>query len=88
MAIAGTAAPKAAKPKVDTVSTRQLGAALAEKHEMSHKAANGILEDIIGDHQAPEEGRPHPSQRSGYPCGAQARRPHGPQPGDGRSDQD
>ena len=48
MAIAGTAAPKAAKPKVDTVSTRQLGAALAEKHEMSHKAANAILEDIIG----------------------------------------
>ena len=42
MAIAGTAAPKAAKPKVDTVSTRQLGAALAEKHEMSHKAANAI----------------------------------------------
>src|SRR6185437_8531192 len=48
MAIAGTAAPKAAKPKVDTVSTRQLGAALAEKHDMSHKAANAILEDTIG----------------------------------------
>ena len=48
MAIAGTAAPKAAKPKVDTVSTRQLGAALAEKHEMSHKGANAILEDNIG----------------------------------------
>jgi len=30
------------------VSTRQLGAALAEKHEMSHKAANAILEDTIG----------------------------------------
>jgi DNA-binding protein HU-beta len=48
MAIAGTGAPKAAKAKVETVSTRQLGAALAEKHEMSHKAANGILEDTIG----------------------------------------
>ena len=48
MAIAGTAAPKAAKPKVDTVSTRQLGAALAEKHEISNKAAHLMLEDTIG----------------------------------------
>jgi DNA-binding protein HU-beta len=49
MAVAGTGATKAAaKAKVETVSTRQLGAALAEKHEMSHKAANLILEDTIG----------------------------------------
>ncbi len=57
MAIAATktavpkpAAPKSTAPKVkvETVSTRQLGAALAEKHEMSHKAANAILEDTIG----------------------------------------
>jgi len=48
MAIAETAAPKAAKPKVTTVSTRQLGAALAEKHELSHKAANTLIEDTIG----------------------------------------
>ena len=48
MAMAGTAAPKAAKPKVTTVSTRQLGAALAEQHELSHKAANTLIEDTIG----------------------------------------
>jgi DNA-binding protein HU-beta len=43
-------APKAAaaaKAKVDTVSTRQLGAQLAEKHELSQKLANAILEDTI-----------------------------------------
>ena len=48
MAMAGSGAPKAAKAKVDTVSTRQLGAALAEKHDMSNKAAHAILEDTIG----------------------------------------
>src|SRR5579864_5484815 len=48
MAMAETTAPKAAKPKVTTVSTRQLGAALAEKHELSHKAANTLIEDTIG----------------------------------------
>ncbi len=47
MAVAGTGAPKAAKAKVDTVSTRQLGAALAEKHEISNKAAHLMLEDTI-----------------------------------------
>ena len=48
MAMAETTAPKAARPKVTTVSTRQLGAALAEKHELSHKAANTLIEDTIG----------------------------------------
>jgi len=48
MAMAESAAAKAAKPKVTTVSTRQLGAALAEKHEISHKAANALIEDTIG----------------------------------------
>jgi DNA-binding protein HU-beta len=42
-----TKAPAAAKAKVDTVSTRQLGAQLAEKHELSQKLANAILEDTI-----------------------------------------
>jgi DNA-binding protein HU-beta len=48
MAMAEMAAPKAAKPKVTTVSTRQLGAALAEKHQLSQKAANALIEDTIG----------------------------------------
>jgi DNA-binding protein HU-beta len=44
---AKTAAKKApAKAKTDTMSTRQLGAALAEKHEMSNKAANALLDDM------------------------------------------
>ena len=33
--------------KVETVSTRQLAGQLAEKHELSQKAANAILEDVI-----------------------------------------
>ena len=48
MAMAEAAAPKAAKPKVTTVSTRQLGTALAEKHQLSQKAANTLIEDTIG----------------------------------------
>lgn len=42
------AAAPAAKAKTETMSTRQLAAALAEKHEMSNKAANALLEDMIG----------------------------------------
>jgi len=38
-------ATKAAK--TETVSTRQLASALAEKHEISQKAANAMLEDAI-----------------------------------------
>ena len=40
----------ATKPaaKVETVSTRQLAGQLAEKHELSQKSANAILEDTIG----------------------------------------
>ena len=37
-----------AKAKVETVSTRQLASALAEKHEISQKSANAIIEDTIG----------------------------------------
>ena len=42
------ATAKTAAVKVETVSTRQLAGQLAEKHELSQKAANAILEDIIG----------------------------------------
>jgi len=40
------AAKAPAKAKTETMSTRQLGAALAEKHEMSNKLANAILDDV------------------------------------------
>jgi DNA-binding protein HU-beta len=33
--------------KTETVSTRQLAGQIAEKHELSQKAANAILEDLI-----------------------------------------
>ena len=35
-----------AKAKTETMTTRQLGAQLAEKHEMSNKAANALLDDM------------------------------------------
>ncbi len=38
---------KTATAKVETISTRQLAIALAEKHEISQKAGNLMLEDII-----------------------------------------
>jgi len=43
------AAKTAAKAKVDTISTRQLAAQIAEKHELSQKSANAILEDLIAN---------------------------------------
>src|SRR6476646_8395764 len=45
---AGAPKPAAPKPKAETVSTRHIGAQLAEKHDMSNKAATAILEDTIG----------------------------------------
>ena len=45
--MATKAATKTAAVKVETVSTRQLASQLAEKHELSLKAANAMLEDII-----------------------------------------
>ena len=42
-------AKKTAAAKVETVSTRNLATQLAEKHELSQKAANAILEDPIAN---------------------------------------
>jgi DNA-binding protein HU-beta len=42
------AAATAAKAKVETISTKMLGNQIAEKHELSNKAGNAILEDVIG----------------------------------------
>ncbi len=48
MAKAAKTATKApAKTKTETMTTRQLGSALAENHEMSNKAANAILDDMV-----------------------------------------
>ena len=48
MAKAATGAPAGAKTKVETISTRQLGAQLAEKHDIPKNHANALLEDTIG----------------------------------------
>src|ERR1041384_1851075 len=45
---AAPAAPAGAKAKTETMSTRQLAALLADKHEMSKKAANELMEDLTG----------------------------------------
>jgi DNA-binding protein HU-beta len=45
---AKTATTKTAAAKVETVSTRNLASQLAEKHELSQKLANTIIEDTIG----------------------------------------
>ena len=38
---------KTATAKVETISTRNLASQIAEAHELSQKAANAILEDLI-----------------------------------------
>src|SRR5579863_8175871 len=50
MAEAGSSASKSAasKAKVETLSTRQLAQQLAEKHELSKKQANEIMDDLAG----------------------------------------
>ena len=47
-AVAPVAAPVAAKAKLETVSTRQLAAQLATKHDMSNKASLAFIDDAIG----------------------------------------
>jgi DNA-binding protein HU-beta len=42
------AKPAAPKAKVETISTRQLAVALAEKHGLSKKQGNEIMDDLAG----------------------------------------
>src|SRR3569833_3592236 len=46
--MATKAATKTKAVKVETVSTRNLASQLAEKHDLSQKSANAMLEDVIG----------------------------------------
>src|SRR5213082_2050013 len=50
MAETGNPVPKSTAPKVkvETVSTRQIAMQLAEKHELSKKQANAIMDDLAG----------------------------------------
>src|SRR5215475_11160995 len=47
MAETGSAEKSAPKAKVETISSRQLAVALAEKYEMSKKDANTLMEDLV-----------------------------------------
>ena len=49
---AASAKPKAAKP----VTLKQLAYALAEQHELTKKQGVEMLDELVDDHQAPEEG--------------------------------
>jgi len=40
-------AEKKAAPKVETITLRQLGAALADAHEIPKKQATAVLEDLV-----------------------------------------
>ena len=42
-------AETAAKAKVETITLRQLATTLAESHELSKKAANAILDDLVAN---------------------------------------
>ncbi len=44
---AAEAKAEPAKVKVETITLRQLATALAESHELSKKAANAILDDLV-----------------------------------------
>ena len=50
MAETGNLASKSAAPKAkaETVSSRQLAMQLAEKHGLSKKQANAIMDDLVG----------------------------------------
>lgn len=48
MAKTAEAAAKSAKPKVETVSLKQLAHELAGKHELTNKKAALMLDDMVG----------------------------------------
>ncbi len=82
-----SAAPKAATP--NKVTLKHLAAALAEEHQMTKKEGEAMLNDLVAlitKHL--KKGERIRIAGSRHPSGAQARRPHGPQSGDRRGDQD
>jgi hypothetical protein len=76
MAMVPGKATTAKAPAAPTGTLKHLAAALAETRFRRQYR------------QALEERRAYPNRRPRHPSGAQARRPHGPQPGNGRSDPD
>ena len=71
-----------------TVTLKHLAANLSEAHEMSKKQTEAVLGDLVGLVTKHLKGRPHPHWRPRHPGGAQARRPHGAQSGNRRTDPD
>ena len=80
-------AKKAATPA--TITLKHLAAALAEEHDLSKKAAEAILTDMVGKiAKHLKKGERDPYRGARHPPGPQARRPHGPQPRHRRADPD
>ena len=76
-------------PKINTVTLRQIGAALSEAHDIPKKQAAAVLEDLvtmITKHL--KKGDKIRIGGLGRAAGTQASGAHGPQPGDRRSHQD
>ena len=79
----------AAKKSAPTVTMKHLAASLAENHEMSKKQTEAVLGDLVG--LVTKHLKKGDRIRIGglrHPSGAQAGRPHGPQPRDRRADPD
>ena len=82
------AAPKAAAAEKSTKSTtaptvtlKQIASDLAEKHELTKKQTNLIMDDLVAHLvKKSEKGQSCPYGRPWDPSGSQARSPHGPQP--------
>ena len=71
MALSGKAkTPTAAAKPRRPVTLKHLAAALAEEHELTKRAGEAILGDLVGLYQkASQEGRTHPYCRSRHPAG-------------------
>ena len=84
MAVAASSKPKAAKP----VTTKHLAASLSEQHQLTKKQGKEIMDDLIVMITKHLKKGERVEIAGGHPGGSQARRPHGPQSDDRRSDQD
>ena len=84
-----SAKPAAAAKSKRPVTLKHLAAALAEEHQISKRAGEAILGDLVGTiTKHLKKGERIRIAGSGHPAGQKARRPHGPQSRHRRSHQD
>ena len=84
-----SAPKKSANGTPNKITLKHLAHGLAEEHQMTKKKGEAMLNDLVAlitKHL--KKGERIRIVGSRHPAGAQARRPHGPQSGDRRSDQD